>query len=327
MSEELAAGAVAEEPTAQPAAPAAEPAAPAAEPASEPAKPASLIEEPGEDKPAATPATWPDDWRQKLAGEDKKALKTLERMADPTAVWKQAQELRAKLSSGEYKRVPPKDATEEDLAAYRKEIGLPEKPEDYEITLPQGAVMGEADKPVFDSFKGIAHKANMTPEQLNAAADWYFQQQREQAEAQDDFDQRFRSDAEEDLRADWGNDYRRNINSITGLFSTAPEGVKDRLLSGRIPIHDKDGNVTGMAPLGNDPAVVRWLVSLAQELNPAATIAPGSAANSMQSIDDEIAGIEKTMREDRAAYFKDEKAQTRYRELLAAKEKLASRAA
>lgn len=308
---------------------AAEPAAlsPEPDPNPEAAKPATIVEDPGEGKPVAAPATWPDDWREKLAGEDRKALKTLERMADPSAVWKRAQELQAKLSSGEYMRVPPKDATEEDLAAYRKEIGLPEKPEDYEIALPQGAVMGEADKPIFDSFKGIAHKANMTPDQLNAAADWYFQMQRDQADAQDQFDDDFRKTAEDELRGEWGNDYRRNVNSITGLFAGAPDGVKDRLLASRIPVYDKDGNVTGMAPLGNDPNVVKWLVSLASEINPAATLVPGSPSSSAQSIDEEIKAIEKRMVDDREGYFKDDKAQERYRELLAAQEKLNSRAA
>ncbi len=331
MTEALAAGEPAEVTTTTTPAAAEPPAAAApAEPGKTPeapANPGTIIAEPGDDAPAAAPATWPEDWRQRLAGDDKKALKALERLSDPTAVWKKARELETKLSSGEYRRVPPKDATDEDLAAYRKEIGLPEKPEDYEISLPDGVVMGAADKPVFDSFKGIAHQANMTPDQLNAAANWYFQQQREQAEAQDDYDAEFRKTAEDELREEWGNDYRRNVNAISSVFAAAPEGVKERLLSGRIPVYDKDGNTVGMAPLGNDPAVVRWLSSLALELNPASTIMPGTHANSMQSIDDELDALRKRMSEDRDAYFKDEKAQARYKELLAAKDKINARAA
>jgi hypothetical protein len=286
-----------------------------------------LIDGGGKDVEAAAPATWPDDWRQRLAGEDKKALKTLERMTDPGQVFKAYSELREKVSSGEYKRVPPKDATPEDLAAWRKEAGLPEKPEDYDVALPDGIVMGEADKPIFDSFKPVAHAANMTTEQMNAAADWYFKMQQQLADEQDDFDLNFRKTAEDSLREEWGNDYRRNVNAISGAFSSAPEGLKERFLKSRIPVMDEKGNVTGMAPLGNDPDVVKWLASMALEINPASTIAPGSPSASMTSIKDEIAAIEKRMSEDRAGYFKDEAMQNRYRQLLEAQDKLGSRAA
>jgi hypothetical protein len=89
--------------------------------------------------------------------------------------------------------------------------------------------------------------------------------------------------------------------------------VNDGLLSARGP----DG-----VPTLNNPDVMRWLVSMARELNPAATVVPGSG-NATASVADEIANIEKTMRENRRAYMADEKMQARYRQLLDARERLA----
>jgi len=47
---------------------------------------------------------------------------------------------------------------------------------------------------------------------------------------------------------------------------------------------------------------------------------PGAGANAGQAIADEIATIERTMRENRPAYNRDERMQARYRQLLEARE-------
>src|SRR5512135_169053 len=44
---------------------------------------------------------WPDDWREKLAGNDEKALKRLGRFASPAGIFKSFRELEAKFSRGE----------------------------------------------------------------------------------------------------------------------------------------------------------------------------------------------------------------------------------
>jgi len=82
--------------------------------------------------------------------------------------------------------------------------------------------------------------------------------------------------------------------------------MRDKLLRGRLA----DGT-----PIGSSPEVLRFLVGLAREKNPAGVVVPSGVATA-QSVSDEIQKIEKVMRDDRAAYNRDEKMQARYRQLL-----------
>ena len=58
---------------------------------------------------------------------------------------------------------------------------------------------------------------------------------------------------------------------------------------------------------------------------PAGFVAPAGSGSQADSVAEEVAKIEKYMRENRAAYNKDAKAQERLRTLYDAQEKLASR--
>ena len=121
--------------------------------------------------------------------------------------------------------------------------------------------------------------------------------------------------AEDELRAEYGPDYRRNVTIANQLLDNAPEGVKDRLLAARGP----DGT-----PLGNDPALIRWLVGLSRELNPITTVVPGSGTNAVQAVESEIAEMRKMMGDRTSEYWKGPKAaqlQARYRDLTTALQK------
>ena len=59
---------------------------------------------------ASAPADWPADWRQKLAGEDKKTLERLGRMASPADLFKSYRALEQKVSAGELKKGLPENA-------------------------------------------------------------------------------------------------------------------------------------------------------------------------------------------------------------------------
>ena len=69
--------------------------------------------------------------------------------------------------------VPNEKATEEEKAAYRKAIGVPEKPEDYKlepVTLPEGLTV---DLAMQKAFLQIAHAADLNPNQVNTINQWY----------------------------------------------------------------------------------------------------------------------------------------------------------
>jgi hypothetical protein len=267
-----------------------------------------------------------------VGGSDAKAvakeLKRLQRFTDPPSVYGSYRELDGRFSEGGLVKIPGKDAKPEEVAAFNKAMGVPEKPEEYlgALALPGGKVLGDADKPIAESFAKAMHPLGLTPAQMSGAVAWRFEELEREAAAQFEADQTFRSESEGALKKDWGAAFDANTRSITSLFASAPggadaakeDGLMARVLGGRTT----DGRV-----IGDDPDVVRWFAALAREINPAATLVPATGGDSMKSIEAEIADIEKLMRTDRGAYFKDQAKQDRYRELIAARDKIKGRQA
>lgn len=177
--------------------------------------------------------------------------------------------------------------------------------------------MADADRPVIDSFLKAAHQANMPADVAKATVGWYYAEVERQTEQRAEMDKQAAKAAEDQLREAWGPaEYRANINSVKGLLSTAPESVRDRLMHGRLA----DGT-----PILGDADTIRFLLGIALEINPATSLDLPSGSNTASAIDDEIRSIETKMRKDRAAYNRDEKMQARYRDLVAAREKVRSR--
>lgn len=268
--------------------------------------------------PNPTAKGWGETWRQELAGDDDKAVKQLERFATPKALWDSYQAAAQKIRSGELKAPLPDNATPEQLAAYRADRGIPDKPEGYLEKLPDGLVIGENDKPIFDSFVKELHAVNADPKVAHAAVAWYSKFQEEQAAKTAEADTGHRSETEDALRAEWGADYRANVNHVKAFLESAPEGIADKIANAR----DSEGRA-----VLNDPAVMRWLVSTARELNPSHTIVPNTGGNDGATVEGEIDKIEKFMRTNSKEYYRDEKMQSRLRDLYGARQKIQERAA
>lgn len=268
-------------------------------------------------KAVTTPADWPADWRERMAGDDKAFLNTLKRYASPLTYAKAGFEAQQKIRSGEVKKPLSAESSQEEIATYRKENGIPEAPDGYEIKLSEGMVPGEADKPLLDAFKGFAHNKNWTPGQLNEVLDWYYQQQDAQSAQRFQIDTQIKTQAEEELRQEWGPEFRANVNAIGNFLDGAPEGVKAALMHARAP----DGTL-----LGNNANVLRWLADLSREAMPGAGLVPAGTSNPAAAIGGEIDQIERMMRDDPQKYWSDEKTQSRYRELIAARTKAGQRA-
>lgn len=276
-----------------------------------------------------TPPYWPSDWRETtamvVAGDDEKArareMKRLERYGDPARIYAKARELETKLSDSSAVRRPGSKASEDEVRAYHRAIGVPETAVGYfsQLQLDNGAVLGQADRPLAESFAAALHPAGATPEVMNAALNWYFRNEETQATALDEADEAFRIESERNLKQEFGPSFARKTNAIAALFAEAPGGsnLEDpgslfaRLMGGRLA----DGQI-----VGNDPDMVRFLCGLASDLHPMATVT--EAGNpSGQSIEAEIAEIREKMRSDRRGYFADDGLQARYRELIETRER------
>ncbi len=279
-----------------------------------------------------TKETWPKDWRERIArhasaGDEKafkKEMKRLERITDPAGIYGSFRDLEAKFSEGGLVKIPGKGAKPEEIVAFAKQLGWGDKPDEMlsQIKLDDGLEMGSEDKPVVASFVAAVHGATSAQEFTNRAANWYFKQQEAAAAALDEADDEFRRESETALKEELGPAFKRNINAIGSIFAQAPGGadIKNekslyaRLMGGRTA----DGRV-----IGNDPDMVRFLLSMVSEINPAATVVE-DGNQSGESIEAEIKKIEGIMRTDRRDYDKNYAA--RYTELLAVREKQKKRA-
>lgn len=252
-------------PPAPPSKPAAPPAGtppagtpPAAKPA---AKGGSIYEAIGEPPPGEEgSAAWPSDWREQVSeGIDPKQAKMLERFPSVKELAKSWIAQRQLISSGEYKRAAPKGDSPEELKAWREEQGIPDSPDGYEVPVAPGVDMNaldETSKAGIGVFKESFLAAGLNKEQGTVVAQGLLKMAALQTEATAQADASARDSVEDTLRAEWGAEYRRNID-INGAFLTKHFGDSmDDLLNARTP--------TGMR-LADSPEFNKFLNTMARE--------------------------------------------------------------
>lgn len=299
-----------------------DPVVPPADPATPPVvtPPAATILETPPADPVTPPAGDPPaDWRARMAGDDAAFLKRLARFPDEATFAKSFRSLEAKLSSGEYIKPLAENATPEEKATWRKENGLPEKADEYveKLALPNGLVIGEAEKPIVGELAAVAHDSNMDPKAFNGLVAKYYEIQDKQRQAQEDADAAYKIESEDVLRKDWqGADFRRNLTAVSNLMATWPEGLAQSVLAGRDPNGRK---------LGDNPAFIRQLAALATELNPAATLVPAGTTDPGKNVQARLEEIRTLRRNDPNAYEANKAMQKEELELIEANLKMERR--
>jgi hypothetical protein len=273
-----------------------------------------------EEKVKAATANAPvfgEKWRETIAGDNQDAMKTLARFKDPGDIFKSYSELRAKMDAGELKFATafPAKGTDAEKAAWRKEQGIPEAPDKYDLKFDNGLVIGADDKPIVDKYLAHAHSRNFTPDQVKENISWFlsdFKTMAEQERAEGTAN--LKRATEDKLREAWKGDYRMKRTAV------------ENLLAGKVK-SDSDIHKLILASVDTNADFAQFLADVALDLNPATTVVPAGdgAAGQLVNIEAEIASIEKFMRTNRADYNKDEKKQARYRDLLAAKDTMTSR--
>lgn len=270
---------------------------------------ATILDGAGSDKPVAAPADWPEDWRIKLAGEDKSYLKTLDRFNSPADLAKAYRDAQKRLSAGNLKASLPENPTEEELKAWRAENGVPASPKEYDVNLGEGFVWSEADQPMLDSFTEHALKANLPNSAVKQVLGWYAAEQERQASERAQRDQQLQAEAQDNMIREWGNEYTKNLNLIrNALAAHATDDLRAELLMARSP----SGRL-----LGDHPGIMKMLASMAREANPGATVVPSSGFSHVQ---DELKALESKMGEMiRNKTWHSSPESKRYNELLEAK--------
>lgn len=274
----------------------------------------------GEVKPTngqTTEFNWPSDWHDKMASGDDKLLSEVKRYASPKELAKALVASKQKIREGVQPKQLSDNPTEAELKEYREALGIPEKPDGYKLELSDGRTLGDADKPLVDEFLKSMHGKHIPPKMVNEAVNAFFDMRDKEIEQLQTKQAEQRQRTEDDLRAEYGENYRRNLNQVTAMLEQfGSKEIADKLIGATLA----DGSV-----IGNDPDVVRFLVKLAHELNPTATVVPNDSPGALSAIEDEIGKIENMMRDNppgsKDAYFRDEAKQKRYRDLITAREK------
>ena len=275
------------------------------------ASPAPAAGAPAADPAEDKPGYWPADWREKASKGDEKLAKRFGRYASPEAALEALVQAQNRISSGDLKPQLGKDATPEQVAAWRAEVGIPETADKYNV-----GDLTDTQKEAFGVLFKHAHATNQTEAQVKATAQAWSEIVRLESEKRAENDKAGEKIAEDALRDEWGTEFRRNWNVIDNMLSTvADSSLKTAILDARGP----DG-----ARLGSKPEVIRALLSLALIQNPAGVVVPGSEANPMKGVETRIAEIELMMRKDRKAYNdpKISGPDGEYQRLIAAREKM-----
>lgn len=223
------------------------------------AKPPSLIGEdagPQQQQQADAPKflvgedwSFQPDWTTKLPEEmgDSRAsmakFKSLDEMAKAHIALEQ------KLGSKENMvSIPTEKSNPEQVAAYRKAMGVPEKVEDYKLTpekFPEGVAPWP--KELIAPFEAIAHKHNIPPAAMKEFVAENLRQSQMGIQAQAQNMAAHVEAGQKQLQTEWGSEYPKNIDLAKAAARTV--GV--------------DVNTPGFT----DPNVVKAFVALAKKIS------------------------------------------------------------
>jgi hypothetical protein len=125
---------------------------------------------------------------------------------------------------------PGPDAKPEEIAAWRKTLGIPEKPEGYQIAkpekLPEGVDWSDAELQTFQKF---AHEQGLTPQQVNALVQYDMNQRGEMFKSGKAKLEGYVTEQRKALETEWGENYGENVErakkaaGMLGLDVNDPE--------------------------------------------------------------------------------------------------------
>lgn len=196
------------------------------------------------------------DWRASLP-EDLRSEKVFESIKGKD--WSEAGPVLAKnylnaqkLVGAEKLVIPGKDATPEQIADFRKKLGVPEKPEEYGVKLPEGLTEDKLDKARLDAWRKHLHDQGVPKAAAEALIGQYLADEfgavQARAKAQEEQAKQWQAQ----IKEQFGADYDKNLN----LARYALEQFKDPALISWL-------EETGA---GNHPAVVAFFSKVGQAL-------------------------------------------------------------
>lgn len=224
----------------------------------------------------------PVDWRASIADPELKKL--AERVASPTDAIKSIADLRREISVRI--KIPGPDATDEDKAKYRKALGVPDKPEDYKIELPEGVEATDADQAIIDMVVPIAHANGVPAAALNGLIGEFLQKSHDLQTVAVQEITKAQADAVTALKKEWGADYEPHLN----LANRAAEAIGGEPFKTFL----QTTRIEGGGMLGDHPAIVRFLATIGRRSDEG-DLMIGSTADEKASIRQQIDELNKAV--------------------------------
>lgn len=163
-------------------------------------------------------------------------------------------------------KLPGEDADEEELSKFRKALGVPDAADGYELKLPEGMELSEADQAFIDVLKPIAFENNIPVEAFTAFAVKFKELESQVVGERDSEIVRHREEKVGELRKEWGPDYDTNVNIANRAMTTV---AGDDFVEFANTTELKDGGV-----LANDPRMVKMFAKIGRQMSEDGTIFP-----------------------------------------------------
>lgn len=166
----------------------------------------------------------------------------------------------------------PDETNPESMEAFYRQLGRPDKPEDYKVEVPEGF---QVDTDSYSEFTKLAHSLGLNNKQVEAIAKFDL----ERSMRAMDQTTNLRETAEETLKKNWGPEYQTRM-------SAAKEVV--RIYSEKFP--DAMQEVVN-GPAGNNPAVIAMLAELGRHLSEKGVISQDASRRFGMSSDEAMDNI------------------------------------
>lgn len=225
----------------------------------------------GDEAQAPAPPNWPDNWKEMLAKNDPATQEFLRRYASPEGLLKKAITNDKYIKSTRVIPDLPEDATDEERAAHRKALGIPEKPEDYGLKFADEVKPTEADTALLKDFMADMHGKNMTPATVKGMFDWYQGRMVAQREAHAEALRDAKVEAQMVLRQEYGRELRRELGALDRFLED--EGLQ-WVLETVLP----NGK-----PVSRDADALKKLINFRRDVAPDTATIGGDSAGGGQS--------------------------------------------
>jgi hypothetical protein len=201
-----------------------------------------------------TPSEGDDDWRAVI--KDDKLRDLAGKYTTLDALTQANMDFRTQLSTSI--RLPKEDSTDEQVADFRKKMGIPETIEGYEFSVPEGHELTEEDTAFHTAAAELFHENNISAEQARGINEWWNEYASAVQEAQNEGDKEFAAETEAALKAEWpGEEYTRNKafadHAATKVFGDQLDEVRN--------IETKDGRF-----ILDHPSFVKMLAQYGREM-------------------------------------------------------------